>query len=202
MYSSSDSEEDISFVTRTKIQRPDEVRAILNDPTSTKELPQKFIEEMKNLKIARYERAGYNSESFKDIVFTAVGMRFYGNHSFSMDDVITLEKEDSNPKDSNAIKIFVEKSNNEGMKVKTHVAYVAREDTSKLRRVDNFEKYKVKLVRSLRASADLRLLLNEYKDEIKEDKSKDEDKNITSAVKDLQEDKDKNKDIQSKDESK
>ena len=58
-------------------------------------------------------------------VITAVGMRFRGNHGFTVQDNILLVKEDENPRDANAVKIMVDGR---------HVAYVAREDCRMARR--------------------------------------------------------------------
>lgn len=134
--SSSDSEDDLAY---------DRVSEILS--SNKEELPDSFIEKMKILKIARHEAAGYN---YKDVVFTVVGMRFYGHHVFRPDDNISLEKEDDNPKDRNAIKVIVNDK---------HVAYVAREDAVKLRKVEGFETAKIVFVRNLRASTDLKLVI-------------------------------------------
>jgi hypothetical protein len=80
------------------------------------------------------------------VKFVAVGMRFRGGHVFSEGDEITLEKEDDNLHDSNAIKILVQGK---------HVAYVVRNDAIKLRGISKFEENKVKFVRMFAASAEL-----------------------------------------------
>lgn len=77
------------------------------------------------------------------ILFEAVGMRHYTNHVFSSDDDISMEKEDDNPYDSNAIKIMVD-----GVKV----GYVSRRDTSQLRRVEGFEHKKVECIMLMETS--------------------------------------------------
>src|ERR1700712_4733407 len=41
------------------------------------------------------------------IAFMVVGMRFHGNHTFSENDEIKLEKEDDNAFDNKAIKVLV-----------------------------------------------------------------------------------------------
>lgn len=84
----------------------------------------------------------------EDVTFMAVGMRFHGNHKFSQDDVITLEKEDDNAHDSSAIKVLVG-----GKKV----GYVSRDYTKQLREVPNFEQKKIKLLRNFPQSAKLEL---------------------------------------------
>jgi hypothetical protein len=71
------------------------------------------------------------------ILFEAVGMRYYTNHVFTPNDDITVEKEDDNPHDSNAIKIMVD-----GVKV----AYVSRRNTSQLRNVEGLEHKKIECI--------------------------------------------------------
>jgi hypothetical protein len=71
------------------------------------------------------------------IKFYAVGMRYYGDHIFTMDDDIHLEKEDDNPHDSNAIKVMVDG---------VHKAYVSKLENKSLRCVKDFEHKKVKLI--------------------------------------------------------
>ena len=61
--------------------------------------------------------------------FTAVGMRFRGNHTFSQEDSIILQEDNENPYDANAVKILVESSDGS----LTHVAYVSRHDCPKIR---------------------------------------------------------------------
>jgi len=41
------------------------------------------------------------------LFFTAVGMRYRGNHTFSETDVVTLRQEPTNPHDRNAVQILV-----------------------------------------------------------------------------------------------
>jgi hypothetical protein len=82
------------------------------------------------------------------VEFMVVGMRFYGGHKFSEDDVITLEKEDENASDNNAIKVLVS-----GQKV----AYVSRDYTKQLREMPNFEQKKIKFLRSFPQSAKLEI---------------------------------------------
>ena len=60
--------------------------------------------------------------------FTAVGMRFRGNHVFSSGDSIVLQEDDNNPHDVNAVKILVVGENS-----LTHVAYASRHDCLRLR---------------------------------------------------------------------
>lgn len=85
----------------------------------------------------------------KNIVFMAVGMRYYANHTFSEDDHITLERDDGNPYDSNAIKVLVD-----GEKV----GYVAREYTTQLREIPDLDKKKIRFLRSFAQSAKLELV--------------------------------------------
>jgi hypothetical protein len=83
------------------------------------------------------------------ITFMAVGMRFNGDHTFSENDEIKLEKEDDNAFDNKAIKVLVE-----GKKV----GYVAREYTMQLREMPDFEQKKIKLVKNFRQSTKLELI--------------------------------------------
>jgi hypothetical protein len=83
------------------------------------------------------------------VTFMAVGMRFNGDHTFSENDEIKLEKEDDNAFDNKAIKVLVE-----GKKV----GYVAREYTMQLREMPDFEQKKIKLVKNFRQSTKLELI--------------------------------------------
>ena len=83
------------------------------------------------------------------IAFMVVGMRFYGSHKFSEDDVITLEKEDDNASDSSAIKVLVS-----GKKV----GYVSKDYTKQLRDVPSFEQKKLKFLRNFPQSAKLEMI--------------------------------------------
>jgi hypothetical protein len=81
--------------------------------------------------------------------FMVVGMRFHGDHTFSENDEIKLEKEDDNAFDNKAIKVLV------GDK---KVAYVSKEYTNQLREIPNFEQKKIKLLRNFPQSAKLELI--------------------------------------------
>jgi len=83
-----------------------------------------------------------------NVEFIAVGMRFYGNHKFSKSDVISLEREDKNSSDKNAIKILVNDK---------HVAYVSKNYTQKLRNIPNFEQGHVEFIANFPQSAKLEL---------------------------------------------
>ena len=85
----------------------------------------------------------------KNIVFMVVGMRYYKNHKFDEDDRITLEREDDNPHDSNAIKVLVDDEK---------VGYVAREYTTQLREIPDLEKKEIRFLRSFAQSAKLELV--------------------------------------------
>lgn len=65
---------------------------------------------------------------------TFVGMRYRGDHVFSSDDEVRLEKEDNNPKDRNAVAVKVRKH-----KKWKHVAYTTRYDAVWLRSFEGFE---------------------------------------------------------------
>jgi len=67
-------------------------------------------------------------------------MKFYGEE-FSQDDIITLEKEDNNNTDPNAIRVYQTKNGH-----KVHVSYVCKEDSKRIRYIPNFEKKVLKLV--------------------------------------------------------
>jgi hypothetical protein len=88
----------------------------------------------------------------ENITFMGVGMRYCGNHQFSEDDIIKLEKEDNNPTDKTAIKILVNDKK---------VAYVAKEYTQRLRKIPNFEEKEIKFLRNFPYSCKLELILNE-----------------------------------------
>lgn len=64
------------------------------------------------------------------VPFTAVGMRFRGDHKFEAKDNISFEPEPENKFDPNAIKIMVDG---------VHVAYVSKEDTNKIKKFINME---------------------------------------------------------------
>lgn len=83
-----------------------------------------------------------------NIPFMAVGMRYHGNHKFSKGDAISLEKEDDNAVDKNAIKILVSGK---------HVAYVSKDYTQELRDVPNFEQGKVRHLMNFLQSSKLEL---------------------------------------------
>jgi len=89
----------------------------------------------------------------KSITFVAVGMRYRSPtspHVFSENDQISLEKEDDNPVDKNAIKIIVDKQ---------HVAYVGREYTRMIRDIDQFEDKPIRWVCNFPQSAKMKLLI-------------------------------------------
>ena len=83
-----------------------------------------------------------------NVEFVAVGMRFYGNHKFSRSDIISLEREDENPSDKNAIKVLVNGK---------HVAYVSKRHTQELRNISNFEQGHVEFIENFPQSAKLEL---------------------------------------------
>ncbi|KAK9759807.1 hypothetical protein K7432_016809 [Basidiobolus ranarum] len=64
-----------------------------------------------------------NSDKY---TFIVVGMKYRGNHSFSVGDKITLLEENNNPHDPNAIQVLVDNN---------HVAYVSRENAPTLRSI-------------------------------------------------------------------
>ena len=84
-----------------------------------------------------------------DITFMVVGMRFYNNHRFTGKDVISLKKDDDNPKDRTAIKVLVDG---------VHVGYVAREYTNIIRCVKNFEEKSIVWLQNFPQSAKLKLV--------------------------------------------
>jgi hypothetical protein len=86
-----------------------------------------------------------------NIKFYAVGMRYYGDHVFTMDDDIRLEKEDDNPHDSNAIKVMVDG---------VHKAYVSKLENKGIRYVEDFEHKKVKLIANHAACSSMNLMVS------------------------------------------
>ena len=60
--------------------------------------------------------------------FTAVGMRFRGNHIFTLEDRIVLQEDNNNPHDPNAVKILVVTGDDS----LTHVAYTSRYECPRL----------------------------------------------------------------------
>ena len=64
-----------------------------------------------------------------------VGMRFYGGHEFTADDVVKLEKDDDGDIHPSAIKVMLLRKDEW-----EHVAYVNRENAIWLRTIDGFEK--------------------------------------------------------------
>lgn len=85
------------------------------------------------------------------IRFFVVGMKFHGNHIFTNEDngKISLEKEDDNPYDNNAIKVLVNKK---------HVAYVAKEYAAELRKISDLEHKTVEYQKSFPNSAILTMI--------------------------------------------
>lgn len=121
-----------------------------------------FGEMDNNLLLNKFDNLTLDStEVVEEVTFFVVGMKYvchFDNiHRFSENDNIRLEKENDNIHDANAIKVLVEDS----AKKYRHVAYVAREDAKKLRKIVDFEKYKIKFVRGFAASAELTLLKKE-----------------------------------------
>lgn len=98
--------------------------------------------------ISQINNMKFSCTSFQ---FTAVGMRFRGGHMFSDKDHITLQKDDENSHDKNAVKILVDNK---------HVAYATREDAVRLRRIDDFENKRVIFKQHFPASAKLELLMD------------------------------------------
>lgn len=94
----------------------------------------------------RYTKPVYRKLNSRYIDF--VGMRFRGDHRFSSDDKVRLEKEDDNPKDSNAVRVMVKKD-----KKWRHVAYVARDDAEWLRAVGDFEELPLEWAKDTRATS-------------------------------------------------
>ena len=87
----------------------------------------------------RLKVVSLSTPKHENVTFMVVGMRFHGDHTFSENDEIKLEKEDDNAFDNKAIKVLVG-----GKKV----AYVSKEYTIQLREVPNFEQKKIKLLRN------------------------------------------------------
>ena len=85
------------------------------------------------------------------MIFTVVGMRFYGGHIFSINDSIIIKKDPSNKYDNNAIKVLV-KSKNDRDSVYKHVAYVARDYTQLL--AENLD-IPIRFISNYRASTTL-----------------------------------------------
>ena len=84
----------------------------------------------------------------KMATFTAVGMRFRGKHVFTPEDNISLQRDDENPHDSNAVKILV------GGR---HEAYVARDDCLKLRAAISHGRSEARFVENYQQSSCLAL---------------------------------------------
>ena len=80
--------------------------------------------------------------------FTAVGMKYNGNHRFSENDFITVQKEGDNPKDGNAVKILVNYK---------HKAYVTRKDTKKILKFIDEGITTAKFIKHFKASAVLEM---------------------------------------------
>jgi hypothetical protein len=99
-------------------------------------------------KIADRLKAVSLSTETSSVTFMVVGMRFHGDHTFSENDEIKLEKEDDNAFDNKAIKVLVG-----GKKV----AYVSKEYTMQLRKVPNFEQKQIKLLRNFPQSSKLEM---------------------------------------------
>ena len=85
----------------------------------------------------------------KMATFTAVGMRFRGNHVFTPEDNVTLQREDENPHDPNAVKILV------GGR---HVAYVSRDDCPQVRAAISRGRSEARFVENYPQSACLALV--------------------------------------------
>jgi len=84
------------------------------------------------------------------LFFTAVGMRYRGNHTFSETDVVTLRKEPTNPHDRNAVQILVGGQ---------PVAYVLATDCAAVHSVLN-KRYEVRFVKHFDNSAVFALVLS------------------------------------------
>jgi len=85
--------------------------------------------------------------------FTAVGMRFRGNHVFSPEDRIVLQEDNNNPHDANAVKILVGTDDS-----LTHVAYASRNDCPRLRAAMSEGRTSARLIERYPMSAKLNLL--------------------------------------------
>jgi hypothetical protein len=93
----------------------------------------------------------YAVDNEVEIKFYSVGMRYYGDHVFTMDDDIRLEKEDDNPHDSNAIKVMVDG---------VHKAYVSKIENQGIRCVEDFEHKKVKLIANHSTCSSMNLIVS------------------------------------------
>jgi hypothetical protein len=73
----------------------------------------------------KYKVSKLKMSSSQYLVFSVVGMKYYGNHEFCLNDEehITLKKESNNTHDRNAIKVLVKNN---------HVAYISSEDNIKV----------------------------------------------------------------------
>jgi hypothetical protein len=105
----------------------------------------------------KYTKPLYRKLNSRYIVF--VGMRYRGDHRFSPDDTIKLERDDNNSNDPNAVKVMLM----EGKKWR-HVAYVARDDAEWLREVHNFEKLPLEWAKNTRASCTYNIDLRPLED--------------------------------------
>jgi hypothetical protein len=82
------------------------------------------------------------------MIVTVVGMKFRGNHRFSTNDIIFLEKDENNPYDKNAIKVMVDED---------HKGFLTKEDAIKVRKIENFESKVLEFVQHFKASAQLQI---------------------------------------------
>lgn len=64
-----------------------------------------------------------STPALEPIQFTVVGMRYRGNHHFTLNDTLSLDPEPDNAHDPNAIRILLHDDGDI-----THAAYVSRED--------------------------------------------------------------------------
>jgi len=129
----------------------------LTDP-SKNPLPKDKDKEPEHNLVDKLTSLDIKETKIKNVVFFAVGMRFRGNHMFSSEDEILLEKENDNPHDNNAIKILVKNKKYEGESTVAsykHAAYVTRNDAIELRKINDFEKYKVEFRKRFAASAEM-----------------------------------------------
>lgn len=83
-----------------------------------------------------------------------VGIKYRGGFSFDVDTDVKLERDDDNPEDSNAIKVFIKKNN-----IWKHVAYVAKDDAIELRKYGRFEEKRLKFLRQYQTSARYRIFI-------------------------------------------
>lgn len=131
------------------------VSTMINDEELNKldEKSQKIVKRLLDrIKELEEENLQFSMDKLRitsDITFMAVGMRFRGNHRFSAKDIISLEKEDDNPKDNTAIKVLVDG---------VHVGYVSREYTNIIRCVNDFEKKSIVWLQNFPQSAKLKLI--------------------------------------------